>query len=70
MTTATDVMPRVACFTTNASLRPGHHVILLHGTGHLLSEAGSNIVAGSAPGIAACIGRRAEYIRTWLYVGI
>lgn len=46
--------PRHACFTSNASLRPGHHVIVLHETERLFFNIGSNAIQGNPSGTSSC----------------
>lgn len=69
MTATTAETPDMTCFTTNASLRPGRHIILQQGARLLFPAAESCAAAGNAPRTPACIGSTGEEISTFLHVG-
>jgi len=46
--------PGHACFTSNASLRPGNHVIVLHETERLFFNIGLSAIQGNPSGTSSC----------------
>lgn len=51
-----------ACFTSNTSLRPGHHIIVLHETERLCINTGFSAIQGNPSGASSCINPRSEDI--------
>lgn len=54
MTTTPPQASKHACFTSNASLRPGHHVIVLHETERLFFNIGLSAIQGNPSGTSSC----------------
>ncbi|HEL3784285.1 TPA: hypothetical protein UM046_002050 [Stenotrophomonas maltophilia] len=60
MTTALPQASAHAGFTSNASLRPGRHVILLHETERVFFNIGFDAVQGNPSGASHCMSPRTE----------
>lgn len=69
MKTALSQVSAHACFTSNTSLRPGHHIIVLHETERLCINTGFRAVQGDPSGASSCIDPRSEDVSSSSDIG-
>lgn len=69
MTTTPPQASNRACFTSNTSLRSGHHVIVLHEAKRLFFSIGFDAVQGNPSSASSCVAPESEDISSFSDVG-